>query len=954
LTLRRPDCEDLSGTWRFRPDPEMAGIERQYFAGTLGDDCIDLPGTTETRGKGDSNDEALTWALTRIRKFTGFAWYQRDITIAEDKADRWVRLVLERSKRCRVWLDDRFIGERDTLCTAQVYDLGRLAPGRYRLTILVDNHHLPPLGGTHQLSEHTQTNWNGILGKMELQFLPLVHITHVDIAADTARRKVRATVEIRNTLGRAVRGRVTLQARSANTSVIHETKAQSYDVALTAEINTVTLEHEMGDGVLFWDEYNPAVYSLRLALECEADGGNWRDEAETAFGFRDFAARGSRFAVNGRTVFLRGKVDCCVFPLTGHPPFTVEEWRTVFNKAKSYGINHYRFHSWCPPEAAFTAADLEGMYLQVELPVWANLHEAGEAGHEPELEPYLREEGVRILREFGNHPSFVLFSLGNELGGNPAVHARLLALLREADRRRRLYAQGANNFLWEPFLAEGDDFWVTMRTGGPGRMVRGSYAHCDLPLGHVQTEPPSTMTDYGDRIADVPVPVISHEVGQYQVFPNFGEIGKYTGVLRPKNLETFRKRLEDAGMLHLADRFFQASGRLAVLNYREDIEAALRTGGLGGFQLLDLQDFPGQGTALVGILDAFMDSKGLIDPEKWREFCSDTVLLARFGSYTYREAETFDCRVDAAHYGPADLPHAVLHWSVSDMSGGLLAEGEAEAVTVRQGGLTRLGHFRVPLARVGGARELVVTLRLKNTAIRTQYRIWVYPDLPADPDPGAVAICRDVREAAERLERGEAVLFIPDVERLAAGVDGMFASDFWCYPTFEAVCKHQNVPPAPGTLGIVCDPSHPALRGFPTQFHSDYQWWHIVTRSKAAILDFMPADFVPIVQVIDNFARNHRLGLLFEAKVHEGRLLACGSDLLALRDRPEARQLLHSLLRYMNSDAFRPRHRLDPAKLAELFATRDDGGSFPGRPETGPAAANSANILDFAGTKESE
>ena len=946
MLTRRKNVVDLSGVWTFRMDPERQGIARRYYEDAL-EDVIELPGTTETRNKGEVNGEALTWALSRERPYTGWAWYQREFEVPPALAGKAAQLVLERSKRTTVWLGSREIGSRDTLCTSHVYELGRLEAGTYRLTVLVDNAQMPPLGGTHQLSEHTQTNWNGIIGRMELQFAEPVHVTGADIAADAATGTVRVELTCRSWLDAPVHGRLTL---SASCDAEDDGAAEmSHGVELHAGETPITLELHMGRNVRTWDEYSPALYTLYVRLECEFEGERFADETETAFGFSEFAADGTRFSVNGRTVFLRGKLDNCVFPLTGHPPMETDAWLKQFETAKAYGINHYRFHSWCPPEAAFAAADAAGVYLQVELPLWANLLEPGEEGYQPGQEAYLLEEGMRIFREFGNHPSFVMFALGNELAGNPTVHARLLSRLREADGRRRLYAQGSNNFFWKPFLPEGDDFWVTMRTHGPDHMVRGSFAHADPPLGHLQTEPPATTFDYSRSIADVPVPVVGHEVGQYQVFPNVDEIAKYTGVLKPRNLEKIRDSLAERGLLPYARKFFEASGRLAVLNYRDEIETALRTPGFGGFQLLDLQDFPGQGTALVGILDAFMDSKGLIEPERWREFCSDIVLLGRMSKFTWRSDEMWTCDVDVAHYGREDLEGVALHWSLTDEDGAVVAEGRTEPADVRQGGLTRLARLSAALGSVDAARELTVTLRLTSVPIQTRYRIWVYPEPAAEPDAGDVAVCRDAREAERILRQGGKVLLIPDTDRLAHGIDGLFTSDFWCYPTFEAVCKRQNLPPAPGTLGILCDPGHPLFRGFPTRFHSDYQWWHIVTRSKAAVLDDMPMEFEPIVWVIDNFARNHKLGLVFEAHVHEGKLLVCCSDLFAIRDQPEARQLYRCLVGYMRSEAFRPRFRMEAEQLLSKFAYRAEDLPAEGKP---PQTADrevpdSANILDF-------
>ncbi|GAI41133.1 unnamed protein product, partial [marine sediment metagenome] len=251
-------------------------------------------------------------------------------------------------------------------------------------------------------------------------------------------------------------------------------------------------------------------------------------------------------------------------------------------------------------------------------------------------------EAELIFKAFGNHPSFVMFTLGNELGRNQGMFD-MVAHFKEIDPRH-LYAQGSNNVHWNPSLAEGDDFWVTCKTGKT-LPVRGAFFQADYPNPHIEHRSPSTMVDFSESIAGIPVPVISHENGSFQVFPDFREIPKYTGVTRARNLEIFRERLKAAGMLDQAHDFVRASGALSVICHREDIEAALRTPHLGGFQLLDLQDFPGQGTALVGMLNVFMESKGLITPAAWRQFCCETVPLLRIKKYTWTTDETFMGRV---------------------------------------------------------------------------------------------------------------------------------------------------------------------------------------------------------------------------------------------------------------------------------------------------------------------
>lgn len=140
------------------------------------------------------------------------------------------------------------------------------------------------------------------------------------------------------------------------------------------------------------------------------------------------------------------------------------------------------------------------------------------------------------------------------------------------------------------------------------------------------------------------MPVISHEVGQYVFYPDFSEIPHYTGPLKPRNIEAMREKLERAGLYGEHEAFFRQTGHLAVDCYKREIETLLRSREVSGFQLLDLQDYTGQGTALVGVLNAMMENKGLISAEEWREFCAGTVVLGEFASFTGMMGE--DIRFD--------------------------------------------------------------------------------------------------------------------------------------------------------------------------------------------------------------------------------------------------------------------------------------------------------------------
>ena len=912
--VRAADVISLKGRWRFALDPAAEGQPGEWFKTKL-PDTIRLPGTTDENRKGPGNTNTAELShLSRLHPYVGPAWYQREVVVPRDWQQRRITLFLERTKHTSVWLDQQPCGEQDSLAAPQVYDLSRvLAPGRHRLTVLVNNQNKPPLNGGHQLSEDTQTDWNGLLGRLELRATDKVWIEDAQVYPDAKTGKIKLRVTLGNQTGTEAAGRLEWRAQSWNASRRHVPRPGSMAFANAAHGAVIEAEYDLGPDALKWDEFDPALYRLALTMKAGQGKNPCVDGREIDFGLRDFSAQGNQFSINGKTIFLRGKHDACVFPLTGHPPMETEGWLRVFRIARQYGINHYRFHSWCPPEAAFAAADMAGIYLQPELFIMN-----GDINQKPGGLDYCRLEGERIFKAFGQHPSFVMFALGNEMAGRREDRAGLVQELRRMDPRH-LYAQSSNYDFSQPRVARGDDYWTTFRTRpGAEGAVRGSFGHCDMPLGHVQTGPPSTTWDYAAALADVTVPVIGHEVGQYQAYPNFKEISKYKGVLRPWNLEVFRSRLAARNMLDQAPDFFRASGALAVRCYREDIEAALRTPGFGGFQLLDLQDFPGQGTALVGILDAFMDSKGFISPEKWREFCSATVPLALLEKRVWTNAETLTAAIKVANYGPVELPGSILEWALIESGGGKIASGELPAQSIPQGQLVQVGHVSVLLAKAAAPRKVLLNLRLRGSKCRNQYELWVYPD-KIETLPQRVIVSHGLDASVLRqLAAGRRVLLLPPPTSWTNSVEGAFASDFWCYPMFRGICQGLKKPVAPGTLGLLCQPNHPAFRLFPTEVHSNWQWWSLLMHSRPLILDDTPPSFRPLAQVIDNFERNHKLGLIFEGRVGTGRLLVCAIDLAALADRPEARQLLASLVAYADSDRFAPRTDLSPALLAKL------------------------------------
>jgi len=912
---------DLSGKWKLALDPTQNGEAGKWHNREFADSVI-LPGTLTQNKKGYLNvGHENTMRLSSQYSYVGWAWYQKQIEIPTEWKDKRICLRLERTKLTRLWLDEKFIGYQDSLGCMQVYDLGTdIRPRTHKLTVLVDNETRPGVNGGHQITDDTQTNWNGILGEIYLQATDKVWIENALVYPDVKSKKIRVKIFVGIKSDANVSGKVTLSAECIDPTKKHNVPETAFKFSTIEENAPLVFEYDMGPDTILWDEFCPVLYQLKIQMTASSNNNSYSDGQQVTFGMREFGRKGTQFTVNNKKTFLRGKHDALVFPLLGHPPMTKQQWLNVFKIAKQYGINHYRFHSCCPPKAAFAAADETGIYLQPEL------YNFGWDHNNPKAIEYNLKEGMRILKTYGNHPSFVMFALGNELRGGREKRTELIGQFRRFDNTR-LYAHASNYEHHEPKLAEGDDYWTTARTKhGASGAVRGSFSHGNSPIGHIQILPPSTEYDYSKAIEGIPVPVIGHEIGQFQVYPDFREIDKYRGVQKPWNLEVFQKRLKEKWMLDQAESFFRSSGALSVICYKEDIETALRTDDFAGFQLLDLQDFPGQGTALVGILDAFMDSKGLITSSDWRQFCSETVPLLRFSKYTWTTEEVFNATLEIAHYGPSDIVGAQPVWTLTDAYGNVISRGCLPTTSIPQGVVYEAGQINIALADCQTPQKYTVTVCLKDTDCRNQYPIWVYPpnadtEVSGDED---IQICRDWdNDTLNLLEKGKSVILIPRPETITNSIEGFFASDYWCYPMFRNICQRKGKKVAPGTLGILCDPEHPLFSKFPTEFHSNWQWWHLLINSQNIILDTTPAEYRPIVQTIDNFERNHKLGLIFECRVDAGKLLICSIDVISHQKYPEVRQMLSSLISYVESENFEPHFTFTPEFIPSLLYCHD-------------------------------
>jgi hypothetical protein len=917
---------DLAGEWAFRTDPESKGIAEKWYTEGL-PEKVYLPGSMTENGKGD--DISLnthwtgtivdsSWFFSKLTKkyrqpghvkipfwlqpdkyYAGMAWYQKKVKIPASWKGNNIQLFLERCHwETRVWVDDQETGMRNSLGTPHVYDLSKwLDPGNHLITICVDNRikEINVGENSHSISDHTQTNWNGIVGRLELQSRSPVFIENVDLYPDLTNKMVKTYLTIRNSTGSAGIIKISLHGKP-------ERKEGSIgglmlDHPITQGPNEIEIDCPMGNAPLLWDEFNPDLYRLNIEI---TDANGRKDSKEVTFGMREFKTRGTQFTINGRPLFLRGTLECAIFPKTGYPPTDTASWLRIFRIARSHGLNHFRFHSWCPPEAAFRAADLSGFYLHVECSSWANSSSA--VGDGKPIDKYLYDESERMVKEYGNHPSFCIMLYGNEpAGANLEKWLTGFVTYWKNKDPRRLYSSGAG---W-PILPETDfNSTANPRIQGWGEGL-GSV---------INAKAPRSDYDWTSRIAGYNKPTVSHEIGQWCVYPDYKEIKQYTGVLKAKNFEIFRESLHRNNLQQLADSFLLASGKLQVLCYKADIEAALRTPGFGGFQLLDLHDFPGQGTALVGVLNPFWNSKGYITPSEFREFCSETVPLIRLPKMIFTSDETMIAKAEIAHFGEHAMTNVIPAWKITDAKGQVVFRGTLPKLNIPIGNGIVLGEINQPLNSLKNPNKLTLTLEVAG--YQNHWDIWVYPAVLPGTGDGVLVTQKLDAHALNVLNHGGKVLLTPVKGSVKPEKGGSisvgFSSIFWN----TAWTAKQP----PHTLGILCDPGHPALAEFPTEYHSNWQWWDAMSHSNAILLSDLTPGLKPIVRIIDDWFTNRSLALLFEVNTGDGKLIVCGADLLTdLAKRPEARQLLFSLKKYMAGNQFNPSTFVEVDKLMGLF-----------------------------------
>ncbi|MDD3361364.1 MAG: glycoside hydrolase family 2 TIM barrel-domain containing protein [Hespellia sp.] len=879
---------DLSGVWTGQAEG-------------LGTFEVALPGTLDTNGIGCSDEEHLAGRLTRLHTFEGIVTYSKKLRMPKIGRGKLL-LEAERTRELSICVNGNGIPiwEPGTLSTPFLFDVTAYQNQKVRIELIVDNvyHDWPRASiiGASAATDETQTNWNGILGNLCLYQTELVDITSVRFYPSLTEAAVFIEIagidEKKWNLGKLwislqsdclkEKGKMDLSWKIVTEPVSFFKEKSDERLILTCDAIPFASD------VKYWDEGVGNRYSLTVMLRERSvvdpdEGGAVLAMKEEMVGVRSFGVnRDLRLTLNERPFFLRGETNCCVFPEKGHPPIAVNEWKEVLEIYASYGVNCMRFHSWCPPEAAFIAADQMGMMMQPELSQW-NFKDAFATECDRD---YYHREIQEILKWYGNHPSFVMLTFGNELQYTQEGYEDAQKLLKTARAYdpTRLYAHSSNYHYGEVEVDTESDFYTAMTYYDD--ILRATSSPM---IGHLNQSYPSADHTYDIAVQKVQKfgkPVFGFEVGQYEVLPEFSEIEQFQGVTRAENYRLVKEQVEEAGLADTWQMDVEATGELALACYREEVESAMRTKQMSGLSLLGLQDFPGQGTALVGMLNSHLKAKPyhFAMPERFRAFFRPVLPLLYLPRYSFTGGESLSAKLELANYGRENLCTSIDCTLKHGTQ--IIWKHTFEKKNYESGTVKTVGYVELELPNVEEACHWEINLSAKRTS--NSYPIWVFPDREL-PAARTFYVAKEYsKELLNEIENGANVYLEPpeDKDHFPKSIGGQFSTDFWSVGTF---------PIQEGAMGMVIDVDHPALAHFPTEFYSQYQWWPMAS-GRPMIL---PRHVTPIVRVPDSYSRLKHMGLLFEARVGKGRLMVSSMGLLG-KDYPECRGLLSSLFSYLN------------------------------------------------------
>ncbi len=912
---------DLSGKW-ILSTTKQSEIQA-FLPGTLDENKVgdpdivakpwhpDVEDRNKKLSKTMEDNKVITSRLTRNYTYEGPARFTRVFDGETVEGKRYF-LVAERARALTLKIDDSPIEcISGSLSTPYVFEVTEKLRKGCRIELTSDNSYpgLPykDIVFSSAATDESQTNWNGIIGNIYIEEKGQTFISNVTVYP--VGKELEIAVEL--CLGK---GTDNVAVKVTGDCLTKDEIFKGIGAGLGNESGNFTIRLSrigLNEAALInkWDEYKGKLQTVRVSVMdgVNADGEPL-SEYTVHFGIRSFSYdEEGRLTLNGRRIFLRSEANCAYFPETGHPPMDEVSWENIIKIYMAYGVNCLRFHSWCPPEAAFRSADKLGILMQPELSHWNPRQAFGTE----ESKRYYEKEMREILRTYGNHPSFVMLTWGNELQADDAGIEEMHRLLDIAHRldKTRLFAWGSNNFYGAKGTDSKSDFFTSarykdrhIRESGTKGIFNTRYASADFDFEYVLE----------DLRKEYDKPVFSFEVGQYEILPCFDEIYTFKGVTRADNLAIVRDKVKEIGIPDEEwKKRVNATGEIALLSYREEVEAVMRTKSMSGISLLGLQDFPGQGTALVGMLNSHLKKKpfDFAKPQRFNAFFRESAVLALLPKYTYTDREVLEAKIKAANYGKEDICGEI-SWRLVTSAGTVFASGALPEKVYPVGDFTPAGTICIDFGKVSNGTRFNLELTVGDSELANTYPVWVYADDAFKCPEGIYETGKFDDKAKEVLSQGGKVYLTPPStkEALPNSIKAQFSTDFWSVGTF---------PNQEGAMGQLIDDNHPIFKdfGFPTEGFTNYQWWPMATQRAIILPEYMDT----IVTEMDCYAYLRPMTQLMEVKCGGGKLMISSMGLQDLQQYPEARALLRSIYGYMDSDKFEPSKEMSLEAVESLF-----------------------------------
>ncbi len=870
----------LHGEWEFTPHAGNLGrngIWKPFYKTKAWPDvrAIQVPACWEAQGvgapgMGDSWDQKGDHNAKPIRhKHMGSGWYRKTVKIpAAWKGMRvWLKIGGVKSVGW-FWVNDRQVALVDNYCGTYKYDVTDLVtPGSNATVVAQVKNDVPSRKGLFSAMHR----WGGIYRDVEFEATPQTFIDDAWVRGLFDEKAAEVHVSVTGTTGVSP-----VAARSASAP---------YQLRVTIDGNVLeqTLTPSSSQTVKLpladfrpWSPEHPNLYTARVDL---VESGQVVHTRLERFGVRKFEVRGKEFYLNGKPFYVRGFGDDHVYPITGITPPDRDLHRAHLAKARAAGFNFVRLHTHTELPEYYEAADELGIMIQPELPYYSDMPVEGFA-----FDP--KRDVTELYEHFRRHPSFAVYSMGNEGSFGPTLDARLHAYVKAMDPDRLKINQDCHVDWINP--PEAADY-----LGGPIK---------PWPRGSFNPERP----------------FVTHEYLNLCIKCDSRDEALYTGVWMPPATRKGRADwLAKFGLDHTwGDRLQDAQNALQRHYQKQGIEAARADPYCDGhifWTIVDVVVEQGSTYTAQGLFSPFWEPKrGGFTPAEFAQFNSPSCLLLDVPDTkrVFASGDTLDADFLFANYD-APLKGASLEWRL-DIAGATGVSPVADEIPL--GPARKVTTAKIAFPDV--AKPAKATLTATLGGVSNSWDFWVFPRR-ALRDGSAIAVAPRFRAA---LEKRYANLLAPEAAARAKVVVAEYGTPL----AAEALARGQRVVTLAGTEGKpnvslgwwwmgrqvgTALAQHPALAALPHEGVLSPLLFRLVLQTGK------PMPYAGLAQ--DDMLMVGEGGemcflYLAQANVGSGKaLMAFGLNLLA--ETPEAAALLDGLVDYAASDRFAPKSCVEMA-----------------------------------------